>query len=148
MKIVVCVKYVPDAQADRRFRDADATTDREGVDGRLSEPGRVRPRGRPHARRGGRGRGGRADHGSGRGRRRREEVAADGCPLGRARARRRHRRVGLRRHLAGAGQGGREGRRRRPGADRHGLDRRLDERRAGHARRAPRAAAGHVRQRA
>ncbi|GAB3683295.1 electron transfer flavoprotein subunit beta/FixA family protein [Angustibacter aerolatus] len=37
MKIVVCVKYVPDAQADRRFRDADATTDREGVDGRLSE---------------------------------------------------------------------------------------------------------------
>jgi electron transfer flavoprotein beta subunit len=36
MKIVVCVKYVPDAQADRRFA-ADLSTDRAGVDGRLSE---------------------------------------------------------------------------------------------------------------
>jgi electron transfer flavoprotein beta subunit len=36
MNIVVCVKYVPDAQADRRFA-ADATTDRDGVDGLLSE---------------------------------------------------------------------------------------------------------------
>lgn len=36
MKIVVCVKYVPDAQADRRF-SGDLTTDREGVDGLLSE---------------------------------------------------------------------------------------------------------------
>ena len=36
MKIVVCVKYVPDAQADRRFA-ADHTVDREGVDGILSE---------------------------------------------------------------------------------------------------------------
>jgi electron transfer flavoprotein beta subunit len=36
MKIVVCVKYVPDAQADRRFTD-DRTTDRAGVDGLLSE---------------------------------------------------------------------------------------------------------------
>ena len=36
MKIVVCVKYVPDAQADRRFA-ADSTVDREGVDGLLSE---------------------------------------------------------------------------------------------------------------
>jgi electron transfer flavoprotein beta subunit len=36
MKIVVCVKYVPDAQADRRF-SADHTTDRAGVDGLLSE---------------------------------------------------------------------------------------------------------------
>lgn len=36
MKIVVCVKYVPDAQADRRFTD-DLTTDRQGVDGLLSE---------------------------------------------------------------------------------------------------------------
>jgi len=36
MNIVVCVKYVPDAQADRRFA-ADATTDRTGVDGLLSE---------------------------------------------------------------------------------------------------------------
>jgi electron transfer flavoprotein beta subunit len=36
MKIVVCVKYVPDAQGDRRFAD-DLTTDREGVDGLLSE---------------------------------------------------------------------------------------------------------------
>jgi electron transfer flavoprotein beta subunit len=37
MNIVVCVKYVPDAQADRTFEDGDHTTDRVGVDGRLSE---------------------------------------------------------------------------------------------------------------
>jgi electron transfer flavoprotein beta subunit len=37
MNIVVCVKYVPDAQADRRFTPADNTTDRSGVDGLLSE---------------------------------------------------------------------------------------------------------------
>lgn len=36
MNIVVCVKYVPDAQADRTFK-ADHTTDREAVDGLLSE---------------------------------------------------------------------------------------------------------------
>jgi electron transfer flavoprotein beta subunit len=37
MNIVVCVKYVPDAQADRRFNSSDNTTDRTGVDGLLSE---------------------------------------------------------------------------------------------------------------
>jgi electron transfer flavoprotein beta subunit len=36
MNIVVCVKYVPDATADRRFED-DFTVDRVGVDGLLSE---------------------------------------------------------------------------------------------------------------
>ncbi|HET7691402.1 MAG TPA: electron transfer flavoprotein subunit beta/FixA family protein [Nocardioidaceae bacterium] len=36
MNIVVCVKYVPDASADRRF-EADNTVDRVGVDGLLSE---------------------------------------------------------------------------------------------------------------
>jgi electron transfer flavoprotein beta subunit len=36
MKIVVCVKHVPDAQGDRRFA-ADHTVDRAGVDGLLSE---------------------------------------------------------------------------------------------------------------
>lgn len=36
MNIVVCVKYVPDAQGDRTF-EADHTTDRETVDGLLSE---------------------------------------------------------------------------------------------------------------
>lgn len=36
MNIVVCVKYVPDAQSERTFND-DNTTDREGVDGLLSE---------------------------------------------------------------------------------------------------------------
>lgn len=36
MNIVVCVKYVPDAQSDRSFK-ADHTTDREAVDGLLSE---------------------------------------------------------------------------------------------------------------
>ena len=35
-RIVVCVKYVPDATADRRF-EADNTVDRVGVDGLLSE---------------------------------------------------------------------------------------------------------------
>src|SRR3954454_8409360 len=34
--IVVCVKYVPDATADRHFED-DNTVDRVGVDGLLSE---------------------------------------------------------------------------------------------------------------
>ena len=37
MNIVVCVKYVPDAQANPRFTPADNTTDRSGVDGLLSE---------------------------------------------------------------------------------------------------------------
>ena len=37
MNIVVCVKYVPDAQSDRTFTEADNTTDRVGVDGLLSE---------------------------------------------------------------------------------------------------------------
>lgn len=36
MKIVVCVKYCPDAQGERTF-EADNTTDRESVDGVLSE---------------------------------------------------------------------------------------------------------------
>jgi electron transfer flavoprotein beta subunit len=36
MNIVVCVKYVPDATADRQFQ-ADNTVDRAGVDGLLSE---------------------------------------------------------------------------------------------------------------
>ena len=36
MNIVVCVKYVPDAQGDRSF-EPDHTTDREAVDGLLSE---------------------------------------------------------------------------------------------------------------
>lgn len=37
MNIVVCVKHVPDAQADRTFTDTDMTVDRDGVDGLLSE---------------------------------------------------------------------------------------------------------------
>ena len=37
MKIVVCVKHVPDAAADRRFDESDHTVDRAGVDGLLSE---------------------------------------------------------------------------------------------------------------
>jgi len=37
MKIVVCVKHVPDAQAERAFLPDDKTTDRTGVDGLLSE---------------------------------------------------------------------------------------------------------------
>ena len=37
MKIVVCVKHVPDATANRTFDVADNTVDRAGVDGLLSE---------------------------------------------------------------------------------------------------------------
>ena len=37
MNIVVCVKYVPDAQADRGFEAADSTTERASIEGRLSE---------------------------------------------------------------------------------------------------------------
>ncbi|MBP6995174.1 MAG: electron transfer flavoprotein subunit beta/FixA family protein [Phycicoccus sp.] len=37
MNIVVCVKYVPDAQSDRSFSEADKTVDRDGVDGLLAE---------------------------------------------------------------------------------------------------------------
>jgi electron transfer flavoprotein beta subunit len=37
MNIVVCVKYVPDATADRTFNAADSTVDRTSVDGLLSE---------------------------------------------------------------------------------------------------------------
>ena len=36
MRIVVCVKHVPDATSDRHF-EADHTVDRVGVDGLLSE---------------------------------------------------------------------------------------------------------------
>ncbi len=37
MNIVVCVKFVPDAQAERTFNASDNTTDRSNVDGLLSE---------------------------------------------------------------------------------------------------------------
>ena len=37
MNIVVCVKHVPDAQADRGFNESDNTVDRAGVDGLLCE---------------------------------------------------------------------------------------------------------------
>jgi len=37
MNIVVCVKYVPDAQSDPTFSESDSTTDRLSVDGLLSE---------------------------------------------------------------------------------------------------------------
>jgi electron transfer flavoprotein beta subunit len=37
VRIVVCVKYVPDAQAQRRFTESDHTVDRAAVDGLLSE---------------------------------------------------------------------------------------------------------------
>jgi electron transfer flavoprotein beta subunit len=37
MKIVVCVKHVPDATSDRTFNEPDNTTDRVGVEGLLSE---------------------------------------------------------------------------------------------------------------
>jgi electron transfer flavoprotein beta subunit len=37
MNIVVCVKYVPDATAERTFRADDSTVDRTSVDGLLSE---------------------------------------------------------------------------------------------------------------
>ena len=33
MNIVVCVKYVPDAQSERTFRESDRTVDREASTG-------------------------------------------------------------------------------------------------------------------
>ena len=51
MNIVVCVKYVPDAQADRTFVASDKTTDRVGVDGLLSELDEYADRGGAQARR-------------------------------------------------------------------------------------------------
>ena len=150
MNIVVCVKYVPDAQSDRTFTEADNTTDRVGVDGLLSEldeyaveealkiaqaaegdssvtvltvgPEQAADAIRKALRMG-------ADkgvhvtdeaiHGS--------DAPATSLVLAEA-----IRKIGAR----------------RPGPDRHGLDRRLHERRAGDAGRAPRAAAGDLRLRA
>ena len=37
MNIVVCIKYVPDAQSELTFNASDNTTDRLGVEGLLSE---------------------------------------------------------------------------------------------------------------
>jgi len=37
MKIVVCVKQVPDTAAERKLRPADSTLDRESVDGLINE---------------------------------------------------------------------------------------------------------------
>ena len=149
MNIVVCVKYVPDATADRQF-ESDNTVDREGVDGLLSEldeyaveqalqikekaedPTTVTVtaltrRSRDRRRRGPQG-------------------AADGRRPGRPRRRRGDRR--LRRASPPRWCWPRRSRR---SVDvdlvvvRHGLDRRRDERRPGDARRAARPAAGHVR---
>ena len=120
LRIVVCVKYVPDATGDRHFAE-DLTVDRDDVDGLLSEldeyaveqalqiADEARRRGDHRADRGPGGRQGRAAQG-----------AVDGRRQGRPRRGRRparHRRAG---HLAGAGQGDREGRL-RPGRLRHGL---------------------------
>ena len=150
MNIVVCVKYVPDATADRHF-EADNTVDRVGVDGLLSEldeyaveqalqikekaetddvevtalcvgPEKAVDAVRKALQMG-------ADKGV---HVVDDAIAGSDCD----------------RHLAGARQGDREGRRGvagRPGRLRHGLDRRLDERRPGDAGRAARPAAGHAR---
>ena len=135
MNIVVCVKYVPDATADRQF-ESDNTVDRVGVDGLLSELDEYAVEQALQIKE-------KADAddtqvtalcvGPGEGRRRGPQGPADGCRQGRPRGRRRDRRLRRRRHLAGARQGGREARRReagRPRRVRHGLDRRRDERRA------------------
>ncbi len=37
MKIVVCVKQVPDTAAERKLRPADSTLDRASVDGLINE---------------------------------------------------------------------------------------------------------------
>ena len=149
MNIVVCVKYVPDAQADRTFTESDNTTDRVGVDGLLSELDEYAVEEALKI-----GEAGEGDEvtvltvGPGAGRGRDQEGPADGRRQGRPRQRRRDPRLRRRGDLAGPGRGDREDRRRRPGAHRDGLDRRHDGRRPGDARRAARAAAGDVRLRA
>ena len=149
MNIIVCVKHVPDATADRKFED-DNTVDRVGVDGLLSEldeyaveqalqlkekagegevevtalcvgPEKAVDAVRKALQMG-------ADKGihvvddaiAG------SDAIATSLVLAKA-----IEKAGSRR-----GQG-------RPGPVRHGLDRRLDERRTGHARRATLVAAGH-----
>jgi hypothetical protein len=85
MNIVVCVKYVSDATADRHF-ESDNTVDRVGVPGLLSELDEyaveqgAADQGEGHS--GGGGRGHRGDCADGRPRRGlgcHQEGAADGC---------------------------------------------------------------------
>ena len=148
MKIVVCVKHVPDAQADRTFTAG--LHDRPGRCRRAAQRARrVRRRGGAEAAGGRRRRRGRrADDGAGRRRGRRPQVAADGRGLRGARLRRRHRRLRRPRDVPRAGS-----RVEKIGdvdlvltgmASTDGSD----GRRPGDARRAARPAAGHVRLRA
>ena len=50
MKIVVCVKQVPDTAAERTLKPADSTLNRASVDGLINETRRVRHRGGPAGR--------------------------------------------------------------------------------------------------
>ena len=81
MKIVVCVKYVPDASGDRTF-EADNTTDRTGVDGLLSELDEYAVEEALKIVEAGEGEVIVADDGSRAGHRRRAQGAADGRRLG------------------------------------------------------------------
>jgi hypothetical protein len=126
MNIVVCVKYVPDAQSERSFNESDSATDRVGVDGLLSELDEYAEEALKIV-----------EAGEGEvtvltvraGGRRGQEGPPDGCSQGGPRPGRGDPRLGLDRHVARPGRGDQEDRGRRPGPDRHGLDRRHHERR-------------------
>ena len=144
MNIVVCVKHVPDSTADRRF-EADGTVDRVGVDGLLSELDEYAVEQSLQIReerwRRQRQSVTRAHRRAGAGRRRDPQVAADGRRHGRARPRRRDRR--LRRAATAWCSPRRCGRlERRPRGVRDGVHRRRRWACAGDARRAARRARG------
>ena len=153
MDIVVCVKYVPDAQAQRTFTSGDNTTDRVGVDGLLSELDEYAVE--------------EALKLSEANREQDGESSVTVLTVGPEQAEtaiRKSLQMGADkavhvkddalhgsdadRHVTGPGPGDREDRPAGPGPDRHGLDRRHDVRRTGHAGRAARTAPGDVRQRA
>ena len=153
MNIVVCVKYVPDAQADRSFEPGDNTTrPRSASTGRAVRARRVRRRGGAAASRG-------PASGEVTVLTMGPEQAADDdqarrcrwapTPASTSATTRSHGSdaLGTSLVLAKALEKARV-RPGRPRADRHGLDRRHDERGAGDARRAARPAAGHLRLRA
>ena len=149
MNIVVCVKYVPDAQADRTFNASDNTTDRVGVDGLLSELDEYAVEEALKLVEAGEGEVTVVTVGPDAGCRRDQEGPADGRPQGRPRQGRRDPRLRRHRDVARPRRGGQEDPAdARPRHHRHGLDRRHDGRRPGDARRATRPAAGDVRVRA
>ena len=150
MNIVVCIKYVPDAQSDRTFNESDNTTDRVGVDGLLSELDEYAVEAGLKL----------VEAAAGEGAEESRvtvltvgpDAAADavkkalqmGAHRGGPCPRRGDPRVRRGRHLADPGRGREEDRGPGPDPDRHGVHGWRDGRGSGHARRAPGPAAGEA----